>query len=186
MPQVLTLVDDHGEVSSNNATTAASGAKAVKSGILYIACSSEKKSGHISVCNTIAQTGIGSFHVEKGGDFLYRYGHPAHAKALAVSKANPAVITLDRQDTKFRVGDYVTKSGSAVGAYNSTLAHKEITAIQYPQRSNEFKCKITVDADTSSLADFTGDAELTKTVIFRMAPETSDGCTMHLHEVNLG
>jgi|TARA_R100001509_G_scaffold109815_1_gene65599 hypothetical protein len=186
MPQVLNLVSDHGELSSNDATTVASGAKAVKSGILYIACSSEKKSGHISVCNTIAQAGVGSFHVEKGGDFLYRYGHPAHAKAMSVSKANPCVITLDRQDTKFRVGDYITMTGSSVGAYNSTIAHKEITAIQIPDRVNGYTCKLTVDANTSSLADFTGTAELTKTVIFRLAPETSDGSTMHLHEVNLG
>ena len=185
MSQVLSLIDDHGELSSANATTVASGAKAVKSGILYIACSSEKKSGHISVCNTIAQAGVGSFHVEKGDNFLYRYGHPAHAKAVAVSKANPCVITLDRQDTKFRVGDFVTMAGSSVGTYNSTIAHKEITAIQIPQRSNDYKTKITVDANTSSLADFTGTAELTKTVIFRLAPETSSGCTMHLHEVNI-
>ena len=185
MPQVLSLVDDHGELTSANATSAVTSAKTVKSGILYIACSSEKKSGHISVCNTANQAGVGSFHIEKGGDFLYRYGHPAHAKAVAVSKANPCVITLDRQDTKFRVGDYITMTGSSVGTYNSTIAHKEITAIQIPQRSNEYLCKITVDADTSSLADFTGEAELTKSVIFRIAPETSSGCTMHLHEVTI-
>ena len=95
MPQVLSLVDDHGELTSANATSAVTSAKTVKSGILYIACSSEKKSGHISVCNTANQAGVGSFHIEKGGDFLYRYGHPAHAKAVAVSKANPCVITLD-------------------------------------------------------------------------------------------
>ena len=49
----------------------------------------EKKSGHISVCNTIAQTGVGSFHIEKGNDFLYRYGHPANANVTGASKADP-------------------------------------------------------------------------------------------------
>tara|TARA_B100000902_G_scaffold305786_1_gene294280 strand:- start:2532 stop:3098 length:567 start_codon:yes stop_codon:yes gene_type:complete len=184
--QPLHLVADHGELTSANATTAASGAKIVKTGILYVACSSEKKSGHISVCNTVAQAGVGSFHIEKGRDFLYRYGHPANANVTSATKADPCVLTLDRQDTKIRVGDYVTMTGSAVGGYNTEIAHVEVTAVTTPQRQNDYGMKITVDADTSSLGDFTGTATVSRSVIFRMAPETSDGSTMHLHEVQLG
>jgi hypothetical protein len=184
--QPLHLVADHGELTSANATTVASGAKIVKTGLLYVACSSEKKSGHISVCNTIAQTGVGSFHIEKGNDFLYRYGHPANANVTGASKADPCVLTLDRQDTKIRVGEYVTMTGSAVSGYNSTIAHAEVTAVSSPQQSNGYAMTITVDADTSSLGDFTGTAVVSKSVIFRMAAETSDGSTMHLHEVQLG
>ena len=61
-----------------------------------------------------------------------------------------------------------------------------ITAISDPQRTNDYKVEITVTANTSSLADFTGTAVLSKSVIFRMAPETSSGCTLHLKEVGIG
>ena len=184
--QPLKLVTDIGEVSSNNATSAVTSAQTVKTGVLYVVCSDAKAAGHIAVCNTANQAGVGSFHVEKGGKLLYRYGHPANAPVSAISKASDAVITVDHTDTKIQVGDYVTLSGSAVGTYNSTIAHKEVLSIQTPQRWNDFKTTITVDADTSSLADFTGTAVLSKSVIFRLAPETASGCTLHLHEVGIG
>ena len=184
--QPLKLVTDIGEVDSAYATSAVTSAQSVKTGVLYVVCSDARAAGHIAVCNTANQAGVGSFHVAKGQDFLFRYGHPANAPVSAISKASDAVITVDHTDTKIQVGDYVTLSGSAVGTYNSTIAHKEVLSIQTPQRWNDFKTTITVDADTSSLADFTGTAVLSKSVIFRMAPETSSGCTLHLHEVGVG
>ena len=184
--QPLKLVTDIGEVDSANATSAVTSAQTVKTGVLYVVCSDARAAGHIAVCNTANQAGVGSFHVEKGGKLLYRYGHPANAPVSAISKASDAVITVDHTDTKIQVGDYVTLSGSAVGTYNSTIAHKEVLSVQTPQRWNDFKTTITVDADTSSLADFTGTAVLSKSVIFRLAPETASGCTLHLHEVGIG
>jgi len=184
--QPLSLVTDYGELSSANATSAVTSAQTVKTGVLYVVCSEAKAGGHIAVCNTANQAGVGSFHVAKGDSFLYRYGHPAKAPVSAISKAAAAVITIDHTDTKLQVGDFVTLSGSSVGTYNSTIAHKEITAIQRPQRVNDFQTTITVDADTSSLANFAGTATLSKSVIFRLAPETSSGCTLHLHEVGIG
>ena len=184
--QPLSLVTDYGELSSANATSAVTSAQTVKTGVLYVVCSEAKAGGHIAVCNTANQAGVGSFHVAKGDSFLYRYGHPAKAPVSAISKAAAAVITIDHTDTKLQVGDFVTLSGSSVGAYNSTIAHKEITAIQRPQRVNDFQTTITVDADTSSLANFAGTATLSKSVIFRLAPETASGCTLHLHEVGIG
>jgi hypothetical protein len=184
--QPLSLVTDYGELSSANATSAVTSAQTVKTGVLYVVCSEAKAGGNIAVCNSANQAGVGSFHVAKGDSFLYRYGHPAKAPVSAISKAAAAVITVDHTDTKLQVGDFVTLSGSSVGTYNSTIAHKEITAIQRPQRVNEFKTTITVDADTSSLANFAGTATISKSVIFRLAPETSSGCTLHLHEVGIG
>ena len=184
--QPLSLVTDYGELSSANATSAVTSAQTVKTGVLYVVCSEAKAGGHIAVCNTANQAGVGSFHVAKGDSFLYRYGHPAKAPVSAISKASSAVITIDHTDTKLQVGDFVTLSGSSVGTYNSTIAHKEITAIQRPQRVNDFQTTITVDADTSSLANFAGTATLSKSVIFRLAPETASGCTLHLHEVGIG
>lgn len=184
--QPLKLVTDIGEVSSNNATSAVTSAQTVKTGVLYVVCSDAKAAGHIAVCNTANQAGVGSFHVAKGDSFLYRYGHPANAPVSAISKAASAVITIDHTDTKIRVGDYVTLSGSSVGTYNSTIAHVEVTAKSDPQRTNDYKTTLTVNADTASLADFTGTATLSKSVIFRLAPETASGCTLHLHEVGIG
>ena len=184
--QPLKLVTDIGEVSSANATSAVTSAQTVKTGVLYVVCSDAKAAGHIAVCNTANQAGVGSFHVAKGDSFLYRYGHPANAPVSAISKAASAIITIDHTDTKIRVGDYVTLSGSSVGTYNSTIAHVEVTAKSDPQRTNDYKTTLTVNADTASLADFTGTATLSKSVIFRLAPETASGCTLHLHEVGIG
>ena len=183
--QPLKLVSDIGELGSANATSAVTSAQTVKTGLLYVVCSDARAAGNIAVCNTANQAGVGSFHVAKGKDFLYRYAHPANAPVSAVSKASPAVLTIDHTDTKLQVGDYVTLSGSAVATYNNTIAHVPITAISDPQRTNDYKMTITVTADTSSLADFTGTAVLSKSVIFRLAPETASGSTLRLHEVGI-
>ena len=183
--QPLKLVSDIGELGSANATSAVTSAQTVKTGLLYVVCSDARAAGNIAVCNTANQAGVGSFHVAKGKDFLYRYGHPANAPVSAISKASPAVLTIDHTDTKLQVGDYVTLSGSAVATYNNTIAHVPITAISDPQRTNDYKLEITVTADTSSLADFTGTAVLSKSVIFRLAPETASGSTLRLHEVGI-
>ena len=183
--QPLSLVTDYGELSSANATSAVTSAQTVKTGVLYVVCSEAKAGGHIAVCNTANQAGVGSFHVAKGDSFLYRYGHPANAPVSAISKAAAAVITIDHTDTKIQVGDYVTLSGSSVGTYNSTIAHVEVTAKSDPQRTNDYKTTLTVNANTSSLADFTGTAVLSKSVIFRLAPETASGSTLRLHEVGI-
>ena len=183
--QPLKLVSDIGELGSANATSAVTSAQTVKTGLLYVVCSDARAAGNIAVCNTANQAGVGSFHVAKGKSFLYRYGHPANAPVSAISKASSAVLTIDHTDTKLQVGDYVTLSGSAVATYNNTIAHVPITAISDPQRTNDYKLEITVTADTSSLADFTGTAVLSKSVIFRLAPETASGSTLRLHEVGI-
>ena len=184
--QPLKLVSDIGELGSANATSAVTSAQTVKTGLLYVVCSDARAAGNIAVCNTANQAGVGSFHVAKGKDFLYRYAHPANAPVSAISKTSPAVLTIDHTDTKLQVGDYVTLSGSAVATYNNTIAHVPITAISDPQRTNDYKLEITVTANTSSLADFTGTAVLSKSVIFRLAPETASGSTLRLHEVGVG
>tara|TARA_B100000686_G_scaffold348438_1_gene439483 strand:+ start:1121 stop:1687 length:567 start_codon:yes stop_codon:yes gene_type:complete len=184
--QPLSLVTDHGELSSANATSAVTGAKTIQTGVVYVVCSDEKKAGHITVCNTANQAGVGSFHICKGDNFLYRYGHPARGTVTAASKAASAVLTLNHPDSKIKVGDYITMSGAAVGAWNTLIAHKEVTAVSSPQQWNDYQQTITVNANSSALADFTGTAYVSKSVIFRLAPETSDGCTLHLHEVGIG
>ena len=72
--QPLKLVSDIGELGSANATSAVTSAQTVKTGLLYVVCSDARAAGNIAVCNTANQAGVGSFHVAKGKDFLYRYG----------------------------------------------------------------------------------------------------------------
>ena len=183
--QPLSLVTDYGELSSANATSAVTGAKAIKSGVLYVVCSDEKKAGHIAVCNTANQAGVGSFHVAKGDSFLYRYGHPARGTVTAAAKGTSTVLTLNHPDSKIRVGDYVTMSGAAVGAWNTLIAHVPVTAVSSPQQWNDYQQTVTVTANSSATADFTGTAFIEKSVTFRLAPETASGCTLHLHEVGI-
>ena len=184
--QPLSLVTDYGELSSANATSAVTSAQTVKTGVVYVVCSDDKAAGHISVCNTANQAGVGSFHVAKGDSFLYRYGHPARGKVTAATKGTSTVLTLNHPDSKLRVGDYVTMSGAAVGAWNTLIAHVPITAVSDPQQWNDYQQTVTVTANSSSTADFTGTAFISKSVIFRLAPETASGCTLHLHEVGIG
>ena len=63
--QPLSLVTDYGELSSANATSAVTSAQTVKTGVLYVVCSEAKAGGHIAVCNTANQAGVGSFHVAR-------------------------------------------------------------------------------------------------------------------------
>ena len=153
---------------------------------MYVVCSDDKAAGHIAVCNTANQAGVGSFHIAKGEDFLYRYGHPVNATVTAASKATSAVLTVNHPDTKIQVGDYITMSGAAVGAWNTLIAHVPVTAVSDAQQWNGYTKTITVTANSSALADFTGTATISKSVIFRLAPETASGCTLHLHEVGIG
>ena len=85
--QPLKLVSDIGELGSANATSAVTSAQTVKTGVLYVVCSDARAAGDIAVCNTANQAGVGSFHVCKGDNFLYRYGHPARGTVTAASKA---------------------------------------------------------------------------------------------------
>jgi hypothetical protein len=183
--QPLSLVTDHGELSSANATSAVTGAKTIKTGIVYVVCSDDKAAGHIAVCNTANQAGVGSFHVAKGDSFLYRYGHPARGTVTAAAKGTSTVLTLNHPDSKIRVGDYVTMSGAAVGAWNTLIAHVPVTAVSSAQQWNDYQRTVTVTANSSATADFTGTAFIEKSVIFRLAPETASGCTLHLHEVGI-
>ena len=182
----LSLVTDYGELSSANATSAVTGAKTIKTGVVYVVCSDAKAAGHIAVCNTANQAGVGSFHVAKGDSFLYRYGHPARGTVTAAAKGTSTVLTLNHPDSKIRVGDYVTMSGADAGAWNSLIAHVPVTAVSSPQQWNDYQQTVTVTANSSALADFTGTAFIEKSVIFRLAPETASGCTLHLHEVGIG
>jgi len=186
--QPLTLVNDIGELTSNNTTSKNSEPFIIRTGVLYVCCNDVGKGGHIGICNTTSDpAGISSFHINPSAELLYRYAHPAKAVVTGIQTGSTTVLTLNHPDTKLRVGNRVTLIGSSVAAYNNAIIHKEITAISSPQQWNDYKQTITLNVNTSGIVTaFTGIATAARSVVFVMAPETVSGSTMHLHEVQLG
>lgn len=184
--QPIRPVQNVGNLSSTNSTAVTKDAIVIKTGTLSISVTDGKKSGHIGVCNTTTSGGVGlvTCHVNKNGEKLLRVGHPASATVTAATAANPTVLTLNHPDTKIKVGDYVTISGSSVGDYNAV--HKEVTAVSSPQRSNEYAQTITVSHDASGAGAFTGTATVAKSVIPVLYPASSSGCDAYVQEVQVG
>jgi hypothetical protein len=184
--QPLSLVKDYGLLDSSNDSIKTSNPQIIKTGIVYASCSTEKKGGNIGVCNTTTSSGIGSFHINLGTELLYRYGHPAQAVITGIQTGTSTVLTLNHTDTKLRVGDYIQVVGAGT-TYDNSLFHKEITEIQFPQQWNNYQTKITINANTNSgHHTFVGVATAAKSIVFVLKPETNHGCTVHLHEVQLG
>ena len=185
---VLKQVNDLGTLTSANATRVTGDAFIVKTGVLHASATAAKGGGLVGVCNTTtSNVGVSSIHVNKQNDLLLRFTHPANSKIIAITKGNPStVLEVSTRDTKFVKGDFVTLTGSAVGGYNTTIKHVEITKIEGSQRYNDYKTTITVSANTASLADFTGDATLFKSVIPTLKPSSASGCEVFINEVQAG
>ena len=183
--QPIKQVQDLGLLSTSNTTRVVSDSFIVQTGILHASAAASKAGGHVGVCNTTtSNVGVSSIHVNKQGDLLFRYGHAASATVTGISTGTSTGLTINHPDTKIKVGDYVTISGSSVGDYNAV--HKEVTAVSSPQRSNEYVQTITVSHDASGAGAFTGTATVAKSVIPVLYPETSDGCEAYVQEVQLG
>lgn len=183
----IKVVQDLGKMTSSSAAVIVRDPIIVRTGILHAAASQTKVGGNIGVCNTTTDAGITSIHVLKGEDLLFRYGHPAQAVVTGITTGATTVLTIDHGSTKLKVGDRITLFGSSVAQYNTSIAHKEITAISSPQQWNNYTQTITVNVDTSSITSaFVGVATAAKSVIPFVLPETSSGCDMFVTEVQLG
>ena len=181
MTQPLKQVTDLGILSSNNATAVTGDSFIVKTGLLHGSATAAKGGGLVGVCNTTTSAvGVSSIHVNKQDDKILRYAHPANSTIVAITKGNPSILEVDSRDTKIVKGDFVTLTGSAVGGYNTAIKHVG------SQRYNDYKTTITVDANTASLADFTGTATLFKSVIPILKPSSASGCELYINEVQLG
>ena len=93
--------------------------------------------------------------------------------------ANPVVFTIERSGgnhNQIKVGDYVTTTGSSVGAYN--LSHVEVTAATPPT--------FTIGGtDGSGFAAFSGTAEVRNSMKYAIMPKTASGATVHCTEVQV-
>jgi hypothetical protein len=77
----------------------------------------------------------------------------------------------------FVVGDYVTLTGSAVNAYNTGIAHLEVTAVT--------DTSITVALNSSAYSDFTGVATLSNSIKFSVKPDGNGAAVGHVTEVQI-
>ena len=185
--QPIRVVVDYGLLSTSGTGVSTKDPFIVKTGILYAVVSAEADGGHIGVCNTTTSGGVGlsTIYVAKQDDALLRFAYPASSVVSAATTGTSTVLELDTQDTKLRVGDFVTVIGSSVADYNAS--HVQLTAIEAPQRWNDYKCKVTIDLDTSTgTAAFTGIATVAKSVIPVVYGETANGCDAFIKEVQLG
>lgn len=185
--QPITQVQDLGSLDSNNSTSVVGDNFIVKTGILHASTSSGKNGGHIGICHTTtSNVGVSSIHVNKADDILLRFTHPASAKVIGLAKGPTTKVTIDGRSMKLNVGDFVTMTDASVSAYNTTVRHVEITSINEADRDHNYKLTAILAVNTNSLATFTGEAHIRKSVIPLMKPDSNNGCEAFISEVQLG
>ena len=183
--QPLNLYQTIGKISTTNGSSVTSNPFIIRTGTILAVASTTRGGGSIGICNTTTDTGIGSIFVNKQDSILYRYGHPAQSTVVAITTGTSTILKLDHPDTKLKVGDYIQLVGAG-STYNTSLLHKQITAISSPQQWNNYVMNITVNANTSSSHHaFVGVATIAKSVTFVLAPENISGCDMFIHEVQI-
>ena len=186
--QPIKQVQDLGELSTSNTARVVGDNFIIQTGILHASAASTKSGGHVGVCNTTtSNVGVSSIHVNKFGDILFRYAHPASAKVTGIATGTTTTVTLNHPDTKLKVGDFVTMTEASPAIYNTTLRHVEITGISSPQQYNDYAMTLTLDVSTNTgHAAFSGEAMISKSVIPLIKGDSSGGCDMFISEVQLG
>jgi hypothetical protein len=186
--QPIRCVKDFGALTSNNTTPVVKNAFIIKTGILHISVSTSKDGGSVGVCNTTtSDVGMVTSHVNKQSSMLLRYGHPASATVIGIATGSTTTLEVNHPDTKIVKGDRVTLIGSSVAAYNNTIKHVEVLSVNGPQRVNDYKMTIVINANTTSISTaFSGIATVAKSVIPVLYPESNNGCTAYIQEAQLG
>ena len=166
------LTDNADGVVSSNAIT-------VQTGVFRV-CNADDRSMHFS-WGGAPNAGTDTFHVNvrAGSEVFVKLAKPKSAAISGATAANPCVLTLDGRNTQtnIEVGDYVTISGAAVSGYN--FSHKEVTAV------DPVTGAITISADASALAAFTGTARASNSIKISAQGDSSNGLTAHIDEVQL-
>ena len=172
-------VAHHGDLLDNADGVVSSNAITVQTGVFRIV-NADDRSMHFS-WGGAPNAGSDTLHVNvaAGGEVFVKLAKPKAAKIASATAANPCVLTLDdpQAQTNIVVGDYVTISGAAVSGYN--FSHKEVTAV------NPVTGAITIDADASALAAFTGTAFARNSIKISCQGDSSNGLTAHIDEVQL-
>ena len=171
-------VQDLGSLTDNSDTAQTTAAYTVKTGY-YRFINTDSHSNHFSYGGAPDVSTDMVVHVPVSGSEVFKLSKPKAAKIAGATAADPCVLTLDspNQQTNIVVGDYVTISGAAVSGYN--FSHKEVTAV------NSVTGAITIDADASSLAAFTGTAFARNSIKIQAKGDSSNGMTMYINEVQI-
>ena len=135
-----------------------SDAKSVQTGVYHIVNGSTDKTCHLEIGgNPNSNTSTNPIHVGPLSTEYVKGVTPKRANIVDATAANPTVLTVGGGGTpahSFVVGDYITITGAGVSAYN--VSHKQVTAVT--------NGTITVDADLSSAAAFTGSASAANSI----------------------
>ena len=158
-----------------------SDAKTVKTGVYHVVNGSTDKTCHLEIGGAPnAHTSTNPIHIAPLGTEYIMGPKPKNTKIVGATAADPCVLTLDdpHNQTNIVVGDYVTITGSSVSGYN--FSHKEVTAV------NIVTGAITIDADASSLAAFTGTAHASASIkISARGSGGNDNIIAYISEVAL-
>ena len=177
-------VQEIGSLTDNSDTVIVSSAVICKTGVFRFV-NVAAKSCRVSVNgNPNAGTDPIHAHINTQESVQIKFARPKNVKISGITvDASAPVITIDGGSTSgnnnFVVGDYVTLVGAAVTGYNTAIAHVPITAIDTVTGA------ITVTADTSALAAFTGTAQLYHSVKVSAVGDTTNGLEVHVSEVQL-
>ncbi|WDS60886.1 hypothetical protein SBM1_00013 [Synechococcus phage S-BM1] len=175
---VTVPVQDLGSLTDNSDDPQTTAAYTVKTGY-YRFINADSHSNHFSWGGDPDVTTDMVVHVPVNAAEVFKLSKPKAAKIAGATAADPCVLTLDtpNQQTNIVVGDYVTISGAAVAGYN--FSHKEVTAV------NPVTGAITIDADASTLAAFTGTAFARNSIKIQAKGDTNNGMTMYINEVQI-
>ena len=175
---VTVPVQDLGSLTDNSDTPQTTAAYTVKTGY-YRFINADSHSNHFAWGGAPNVATDQVVHVAVNGAEIFRLAKPKAAKIAGATAANPCVLTLDNpnQQTNIVVGDYVTISGAAVSGYN--FSHKEVTAV------DPVTGAITIDADASALAAFTGTAFARNSIKIQAKGDSTNGMTLYINEVQI-
>jgi len=175
---VTVPVQDMGSLTDNSDTPQTTAAYTVKTGY-YRFINADSHSNHFAWGGAPNVATDEIVHMPVNGAEIFKLSKPKAAKIKGATAANPCVLTLDddHKQTNIVVGDYVTISGAAVSGYN--FSHKEVTAV------NPVTGAITIDADASALAAFTGTAFARNSIKIQAQGDSTNGLTMYINEVQI-
>lgn len=178
---VLKVVQNVAAVSCTGGLASQSSASIVNTGV-YRFTADAKDNIHVAWGgNPTAVTG-NDFHIPSNSSELVKCAMPKRGKITAITKgATDTIITMDQDGRKpshpFRVGDYVTCTGSSVADYNTGIAHLAITAVT--------DTSVTVALNSSTYSDFTGTATLSNSIKFSVKPDGTGSAVGHITEVQI-
>ena len=177
---VTVPVQDLGSITDNSDTAQTTAAYTVKTG-LYRFINADSHSNHFAWGGAPDVTTDMVVHMPVNGAEIFKLARPKKASIVGCTVDGSApVLTVGNGGTPahlFVVGDYVTLTGADVAAYNTAIAHLEVTAVT--------NTTITVSGDTSSAAAFTGTATLSNSIKIQAKGDTTNGMTMYINEVQV-